>query len=335
MPTLVLSPAEVRKLLPMDTCIDLMAEALTTLGRDDAINPLRNGIRLPNDLGILGMMPGYMAQPHTFGLKVVSVFPGNHGTVYDSHQGVVVLFEMEHGCPVAILDASEITAIRTAAATGVATRLLAREDATDLAILGSGVQAGTHLEAMRVVRSIDTVRVYSPNVERLERFVTEARERHGVDVTATSSAQAAVDGADIICTTTSAREPVLLGEWIAPGSHINAVGSSVRFTRELDTDAVVRSRLFVDRLESALNEAGDFLFPKQEGAIDDDHIVGEIGDILLGKLAGRESPGEITLFKSLGLAVEDLAAADHVYQRAKAEGVGTTVDLGGLKHASA
>ena len=306
-----------------------------TLGRDDAINPLRNGIRLPNDLGILGMMPGYMAQPHTFGLKVVSVFPGNHGTDYDSHQGVVVLFEVEHGCPVAILDASEITAIRTAAATGVATRLMAREDASDLAILGSGVQAGTHLEAMRVVRDIDRVRVYSPNAERLERFVTEARERHGVDATATSSAQAAVDGADIICTTTSAREPVLLGEWIAPGSHINAVGSSVRFTRELDTDAVVRSRLFVDRLESTLNEAGDFLFPKQEGAIDDDHIVGEIGDILLGKLPGRESPDEITLFKSLGLAVEDLAAADYVYKRAEAEGVGTTVDLGGLKHASA
>jgi ornithine cyclodeaminase len=281
------------------------------------------------------MMPGYMVQPHTFGLKVVSVFPGNHGTDYDSHQGVVVLFEVEHGCPVAILDASEITAIRTAAATGVATRLLAREDARDLAILGSGVQAGTHLEAMHVVRTIDRVRVYSPNAVRLERFVTEARERHGIDVTATSSAQAAVDGADIICTTTSAREPVLLGEWIASGSHINAVGSSVRFTRELDTDAVVRSRLFVDRLESTLNEAGDFLFPKQEGAIDDDHIVGEIGDILLGKLPGRESPDEITLFKSLGLAVEDLAAADYVYKRAQAEGVGTTVDLGGLKHASA
>ncbi len=319
----------------MDVCIDLMAAALMTLGRGDAINPLRNGIRLPNDLGILGMMPGYMAQPHTFGLKVVSVFPGNHGTEYDSHQGVVVLFELEHGCPAAILDASEITAIRTAAATGVATRLLAREDASDLAILGSGVQAGTHLEAMRVVRDIARVRVYSPNTERLERFVTEARERHGIDVTATSAAQAAVDGADIICTTTSAREPVLLGDWIAPGSHINAVGSSVRFTRELDTDAVVRSRLFVDRLESTLNEAGDFLFPKQEGAIDDDHIVGEIGDILLGKLAGRESLEEITLFKSLGLAVEDLAAAHYVYKRAEAEGVGTTVDLGGLEHASA
>ena len=333
MPTRVLSPTEIRKLLPMDACVDLMAEALMTLGRDDAINPLRNGIRLPNDLGLLGMMPGYMEQPHTFGLKVVSVFPGNHGTDFDSHQGVVVLFEVEHGFPVAILDASEITAIRTAAATGVATRLLAREDASDLAILGSGVQAKTHLEAMRVVRNIDRVRVYSPNAERLERFVTEARERHGIDVTATSSAQAAVDSADIICTTTSAREPILMGQWIASGSHINAVGSSVRFTRELDTDAVVRSRLFVDRLESALNEAGDFLFPKQEGAIDDGHIVGEIGDILLGKLPGRESPDEITLFKSLGLAVEDLAAADYVYKRAEAEGVGTTVDLGGFKHA--
>lgn len=318
----------------MDVCIDLMAEALATLGRGDAVNPLRIGIRLPDDLGILGMMPGYLATPPTLGLKVVAVFPGNHGTAYDSHQGVVVLFETEHGVPQAILDASAITAIRTAGATGAATRLLARQDARVLAILGSGVQARTHLEAMRVVRDIDRVLVYSPTAEHRERFAREEGQRHGVPVHPAASAREAVEGADIICTTTSSREPVLEGDWIPPGCHVNAVGSSVRFTRELDTKAVVRSRLFVDRRESTVNEAGDFLFPKQEGAITDDHIVGEIGEILLGTLPGRRSAEEITLFKSLGLAVEDLAAARYVYQRAVAEGIGTQVELGGLKHAN-
>lgn len=335
MPALVLSQSEVRKLLPMETCIGLMEQALATLSKGDAINPLRQGIRLPDGLGILGMMPGYMPTPHALGLKVVAVFPGNHGTEYDSHQGIVLLFDVENGSPIAILDASEVTAIRTAAATGVATKLLAREDAHQLAILGSGVQAGTHLEAMCIVRNIESVRVYSPNTKNRERFARNATERLRIPVTPAESAQEAVDQADIICTTTSAAEPILLGDWISPGCHINAVGSSIRSARELDTAAVVRSRLFVDRIESTVNEAGDFLFPKQEGALTDDHIVGEIGDILLGKLGGRETPDEITLFKSLGVAVEDLAAAYFVFHAAKRDGVGTWVDLGGVKSATA
>jgi ornithine cyclodeaminase len=333
MSTLILSQADIRHLLPMGKCIELMAAALETLSRGDAVNPLRNGIRLPNDLGILGMMPGFMAEPQVLGLKVVAVFPGNHGTKYDSHQGVVVLFDTTHGMPIAILDASEITAIRTAAATGVATRLLAREDASDLAIVGSGVQARTHLEAMCVVRDITRVRVYSPNAERRERFAREQAAHHGVEITATESARAAVENADIVCTTTSSTEPVVNGEWIAPGCHVNAVGSSVRYARELDTEAVVRSRMFVDRTESTVNESGDFIIAKKEGAVDDDHIVGEIGDILLGKLDGRQTAEEITLFDSLGLAVEDLAAAYYVYHRALEEGSGTPVDIGGLAHA--
>ncbi len=312
----------------MDVCVELMTEALETLGRGEAINPLRWGMHVP-DLGLLGMMPGYLESPSVLGLKVVAVFPGNHGTEFDSHQGLVVLFETEHGLPVAIMDASEITAIRTAAASGVATRLLAREDAHDLAILGSGVQARTHLEAMLVVRDVGRARVYSRNEARRTAFAARESERHGIPVEAVESAREAVEGADLICTTTSAREPVVMGDWIAPGAHINAVGSSIRSTRELDTDAVAMSRLFVDRRESTVNEAGDFLFPKDEGAIDEGHIVGEIGEILLGEVNGRGSPDEITLFKSLGLAVEDLASAHYVLERACAEGVGTRVELGG------
>ncbi len=329
MTCLVISAAEVRQLLPMQQCVDLMADALMTLGRDEAINPLRHGIRLPGGLGILGLMPGQMNEPDTFGLKVVSVFPGNHGTAYDSHQGVVMLFETVHGSPVAIVDASEITAIRTAAASGVATRLLAREDASTLGVIGSGVQAKTHIEAMAAVRALRQVKVYSRNPARRERLSERAGTELGIPVTAVESAQLAVEGADIICTTTSSKDPVLLGDWIQDGCHVNAVGSSVRYTRELDTAAVLNARLFVDRMESTVNEAGDFLFPKQEGALDESHIVGEIGDILLGKLEGRTSADEITLFKSLGLAVEDLAAAHFVYNQAVAGSVGIRVELGG------
>ncbi len=297
------------------------------LGRGEALNPLRWAMHVPQVRGIVGLMPGYLGTPETLGLKAVTVFPGNHGTEYDSHQGFVLLFDTAHGTPLALVEASEITAIRTAAATGVATRLLAREDAGDLAILGSGVQARTHLEAMLLVRDIRRVRVYSPNTERRQAFARDESGRHGVTIESVESARAAVDGADLICTTTSARSPVLQGEWLASGAHVNAVGSSIASTRELDTRAVSRSRLFVDRIESTVNEAGDYLFPLKEEAIDRQHIVGEIGDILLGTLEGRRTPEEITLFKSLGLAVEDLAAAHHVFVTATEQGLGTKVEL--------
>lgn len=329
MTALVLDRSEVRRLLPMEVCIDLMADALRTLERGGAVNPLRTGLRLPGGQGLLGLMPGAMVTPEVFGIKVVAVMPGNHGTAYDSHQGVVVLFENRHGQPLAFVDASEITALRTAATSGLATRLLAREDAATLAILGSGVQARSHLEAMARVRDFRTVRVWSPTAENRQAFAAEAGVRYGIPVTAVASPEEAVRGADVVCTTTSAKEPILAGDWLAPGAHVNAAGSSIATARELDTAAVVRSRLFVDRRESTLNEAGDFLFPKREGAIGDDHIVAEIGEVLTGKSEGRRTDEEVTLFKSLGLAVEDLVSAHRVYQEALAEGVGTAVAIGG------
>ena len=328
METVVVSAQEVEELLPMDECIDLMAGTLETLGRGEGINPLRTGMLLPDNVGLLGLMPSYLADPPAVGIKVVTVFPGNHGTEFDSHQGAVLLFEMENGSLLAVIDASSITAIRTAATSGLATRLLAREDAGDLALLGTGVQGRTHLEAMLAVRPMRRVRAWSPTPERLERFADEQSSKHGIEVEAAASAEDAVRGADIICTVSSAKEPILLGAWIEAGAHINAAGSSVKFTRELDTAAVVKSRLFVDRRESTLNEAGDFLFPKQEGAIDDDHIVGEIGEILLGDCAGRQSDDEITLFKSLGLGVEDLASAHHIYKKAVERGIGVRAEFG-------
>ena len=280
------------------------------------------------------MMPGYLGSPEALGLKVVTVFPHNHGTPYDAHQGVVLLLDPRHGMPLAVMDASEVTAIRTAAVSGVATRLLAREQAADLAILGSGVQARTHLEAMLLTRKLRRVRVFSPNRRNREAFAAKEGQRHGVTVEPAASAREAVEGADLICTVTSSRDPVLCGEWLARGAHVNAVGSSIPTARELDTAAVVRSRLFVDRRESTLHEAGDFLIPKREGAIGDDHIVAEIGEILLERSEGRRNDEEITLFKSLGLAVEDLAAAHHVHREAGRQDVGQTVELGGLRDAA-
>lgn len=330
--TVILTQSEVRRLLPMRSCMDLMDEVLRSLGRGEGMNPLRSGMRLPSEKGILGLMPGVSGSPEALGLKVVTVFPGNHGTVYDSHQGLVVLFDTQHGLPTGILDASEITAIRTAAVSGVATSLLARKNTTTLAIIGSGVQARTHLEAMLLARRFTTVRVYSPTAANRDAFARNESSRHDIEVVAHGSVESAVAGADVICTVTSARNPVLKGAWIAPGAHINAVGSSVSSTRELNTTAVAMSRLYVDRRESTLNEAGDFLFAKADGVIDDDHIVAEIGEILLGRHPGRESDNEVTLFKSLGLAVEDLAAAHFVLERARAEGIGVRVPLGGMRH---
>jgi ornithine cyclodeaminase len=332
MKVLMINQAEVRQLLLMNECVDVMAEALKTLARGEAILPLRPVLWLPEKVGALGMMPSYLGDIQAMGLKVVSVFPGNHGTEYDSHMGAVMLFETKHGQLLAIVDASEITAIRTAGVSGVATRLLAREDAHHLAILGSGVQARTHLEAMLHARHIDSVRVWSRSTDHAKHFAERTSQRHNITVKFAPTVEEAVTGADIICTTTAAPEPILKGDWIATGTHINAVGSSVSFTRELDTPAVVKSRLFVDRRESTVNEAGDFLFPKKEGAITDDHILGEIGEILLGKVKGRGGADEITLFKSLGLAVEDLAAANHVYKKAVEAGLGIAVELGGGRH---
>ncbi len=328
---LLITQSEVQALLPMSDCTAAMQRALAALAAGEAGMPLRTVMWLPGRIGALGAMPAYLDSPRVFGLKVISVFPGNHGTEFDSHQGAVMLFEAAHGRPLAIVDATAITAIRTAATSGVATKVLARRDAGDLAILGSGTQARTHLEAMLLTRRIRRVRVWSRTPAHAARFAEEESRRWSIAVEPVATAREAVVEADLICTTTSSADPVLLGEWLAPGAHINAVGSSVPSARELDTAAVARSRLFVDRRESALNEAGDILMPMQEGAIGDEHIVGEIGEVLLGRVAGRTSDHEITLFKALGLAVEDVAAVQQVYARALETGAGTAVELGGRR----
>jgi ornithine cyclodeaminase/alanine dehydrogenase-like protein (mu-crystallin family) len=316
----VLDEADVRRLLPMPECIEVMATALASLARGEVHNPLRFVVRPPGESSLLGLMPAHRGGPAPlWGLKSVAVFPGNAARRLDLHQGFVALFDGETGETRAILNAGALTAVRTAAVSAVATRLLAAPDARTLAILGAGIQAKAHLEAMRAVKELERVVAWSRTSGRV------TAELPGVEEVA--SAEDAVRTADLLVTATSAAEPIVARGWLLPGAHLNAAGSSVPTTRELDTATMRDAALFVDRRESTLNEAGDYLFAAREGAIGPDHIRAEIGDVLIGSAAGRRDPEELTVFKSLGLAVEDLAAAEHVLQRAEAEGAGTVVSL--------
>ncbi|HET6494456.1 MAG TPA: ornithine cyclodeaminase family protein [Thermoleophilia bacterium] len=330
MKVLIADQKLVTELLPMEEAIPVMREALTMLAGGDVVMPLRSMLALPQGDAVMGLMPSYLGGLEAVGVKVVAAFPANFGTEYDTHQGVVLFFDTERGLLRAIVDATSITALRTAAVSGLVTDLLARPDAGDLAIIGAGTQAHTHLQAMRAVRPVRRVRVYSVPAESAAEFAERESRLTGLPVEAIETAEEAVAGADLICTTTTATEPVVQGAWVSPGAHVNAVGAYTPATRELDSALVAQARLYADRRESLLSEAGEFLIPKGEGLIGDEHIVGEIGEVLTGRAPGRTSPDEITLFKSLGIAIEDLAAAHRVYEIAREKDLGTWVEIGGL-----
>lgn len=325
--TLLVPHQEVDRLLPMPECIDLMGETLASLSRGEALLPLRTVIRLSGGRNAFATMPAVLGR--SIGAKVITVFPDNEGTPWDSHIGVVLYFDDLHGRLLAIIDASRVTAIRTAAVSGVATRCLAVAGADDLAILGSGTQARTHLDAMLAVRPVARLRIWSRSADNRERFATYARDRHpSLDIKVSSSAEDAVRDASIVCTATSSRDPILRGDWLAPGAHLNVIGASLPTAREVDAAAVARSRFYVDRTESVLAEGGAFLMARAEGAVDDDHIVGELGELVLGTITGRTSDRDVTMFKSVGLAVEDVACARFIHQRATAGGGGHWIHLG-------
>jgi ornithine cyclodeaminase len=313
MKILILNEHEVTQMLTMPECIRVMEEALADLARGKVTNPLRNVIRAEGATGFFGLMPAFRGD---YGLKEVCVFPGNPARGLDIHLGGVLLHSGETGQLLAVMNASAITAIRTAAVSAVATKLLAREDAHVLAILGAGVQAKSHLEAIPAVRKIDEVRIFSRSEEKARQLATGNRKL-------AKSAEEAVRGADIVVTATSSKEPVLKLEWIKPGAHINAVGSSVKTSRELDSETVKAAALFVDSRESTMNESGDYLM----AGVGPEHIRAELGEILIGKAKGRASKDEITLFKSLGLAIEDLASAQFLFGEAKQLGSGTWVEF--------
>ncbi len=334
MDVLIADQKLVTELLPMSEAVAVMRDALRRLREPDTLLPLRDVVALPGGERVLSLMPAYLGGAGTLGVKVITGFPANFGGEYDTHQGVVLVFDDDHGRLRAIVDATSITAIRTAAVSGVATDLLAAPGAGDLALIGAGTQAHTHLAAMACVRPLRRVRVFSLPAGSAEEFARREERGTGLTVEVAGSAEEAVRGADIVCTVTTATEPVLRGEWLAPGAHINAVGAYSPTTRELDTRAVARARLYVDRREATRSEAGEFLLAQAEGAIGDDHIVGEIGEVLTGAAPGRGAPDEITLFKSLGLAVEDLAAARHVLDKARERGAGAWLEIGGRRFGS-
>ena len=328
MKILILNSRQIKQLLSIVDCIELMADALSALARDEVHQPLRTIVRPANARGLLGLMPAYRGGEHgAFGLKAICVFPENPAQGKDAHQGAVTLFSRETGELLALMNASEITAIRTAAVTAVATRLLAREDAHDLAIIGSGVQARTHLPALACVRTIKRARVVARNFDHAQQFVDEMQPGFPFPIEPVRENEEAVRGADLIVTATSSLEPVINKDWISSGAHVNAIGTHAPNSREIDGGTMAASRIFVDRRESALNESGDYLLAAKEGLVTPDSIVAEIGELLTGKKDGRTSESEITLFKSLGLAIEDVACADYLYRKARAQNVGSWVDF--------
>jgi ornithine cyclodeaminase/alanine dehydrogenase-like protein (mu-crystallin family) len=329
MRVLVLSHDDVRETLTPAACLEAMAEVLAARARGEAYMPLRSVMRAPGAAGLMGLMPAWRGggeSQATFALKAVCLMPGNPARGLDAHQGVVALFDGETGQTTAILDASAITAIRTAAVTALATRVLARADAHELAIIGAGVQAAAHIEALLAVRDFKAVRVYAPTADHVRAVIDGAGA--GVQISAAASAEDAVRGADVVVTVTNSREPVLRRAWLAPGAHVNAVGASTPASREIDVETVAAAALFADSRESLHNEAGEYQLALREGAIPgEDHVRAELGEVLAGLRPGRDDDDELTLFRSLGLAVEDLAAAEVAVAAARRLGRGTEVEL--------
>jgi alanine dehydrogenase len=293
--SLTLNEAEVRRLLRMEDLIPAVARALADLSAGRVVQPVRTVLPIPEHQGFFGVMPAYAG---ALGAKLVTFYPNNEGI--PTHHALIVLFRPETGEPLAIIDGRLITEMRTAAASAVATQLLARHEASVLAILGSGVQARSHLEALRQVRSFQEVRVWSP------RNAKSFAKQFGVQPA--RSAEEAVRGADVVTVATTSTTPVLLGEWLSPGAHVNAVGATRPDWRELDDETLHRARLFVDSREAATRESGDVIAAA--------HVSAELGEVITGMRPGRTTTEEITLFKSVGVAVEDVVSADLVYRRA-------------------
>jgi ornithine cyclodeaminase len=303
---------EVRRRLTYAACIPLMREAMIAFSGGRTRQLLRSIIPLADD-NLFGVMPGALGVDAPFGAKLISVYPGNFAKGGPSHQGLIVLFDPRSGAPVCAVDAGEVTAIRTAAATAMATDVLARAGAARLTLLGYGEQASQHLAAIRQVRDIASVVVWGRHAERASAFAARMRDEHNLAVDVAGDARAAVAGADIVCTLTPATEPILNGAWLLPGVHVNLVGAGHAGQAEADSELVARARFIVDSREGVLAQGGEFLRAKAAGRVNDSHIAGEIGEVLAGETAGRLSDDEITAYKSLGHVAQDLVSAWALY----------------------
>jgi ornithine cyclodeaminase len=320
---LVITAAEVEALLPMTAAIEAMRSAMTQVSQRRTVLPLRQFMAIPDAPGKLAVMPGYIADPPLFGVKTVAKYTHPPGSPHGSHVGIVQLFDAETGLLLAIIEGGTLTAIRTAAASALATDALARPDARRLAIIGTGEQARRHVTAMAAVRPIDHVSIWGRNAAHALSFAASLDLPSRVAATV----EAAVADADIVCTTTPAVEPILFGAAMRPGTHVNLVGSAIPSTAEADVALVRASEFYVDYREAALAQAGELRNAIAAGAVTGDHIRGEIGEVLLGSAPGRSSASAITVYKSLGVTAQDLAAGDAVLRAARAAGMGRDIDL--------
>lgn len=319
---LLLTERDVKAVLPMPDLIAAMEQALAAYSTGRAVQPVRTVIDVADHHGLLAVMPAALGEPGALGAKLVTVYHRNHERGLPSHLASIVLLDPETGEIVALMDGRYVTEARTGAVSAVSVRYLARPDARTLAIIGSGVQARSHLEAIRHVRDLAEVRVWSPTALSREAFAFEMGPATGLSVRAMPTAALAVQGADLIVLATASRTPVIDSDDVAPGAHIAAVGACRPTEREMPTALVARARVYVDSRAGALREAGDLLLPMEEGAIGDTHIAGELGELVAGRVSGRRDVTDVTIFKSLGMATEDIVAARLVRERAIAAGLG-------------
>ena len=321
----ILNPQAVVDCLPMGPCIALMRKAFTQVSEGRTAQPIRAMVRNRDQTGVMGWMPGYVDEPKRLGIKTVTIFPGVAALGIKSHQGLVLLFEAETGKMLAACDAAEITGIRTAAASAAATDALARKDAKTLSIFGLGEQAATHLQSMALVRTFERALVWGRDAAKTQAFVQAHASACPFPLEAVATPEAAA-GSDVLCLVSGAPEPFFKGAWLKPGQHLNVVGSSIPTTAEVDHDTVARSRVFVDYRDSALLLAGELRRAFEAGVVTPDHIAGEVGEVLIGKVPGRRGPDDITLFKSLGMAAEDVLSADYILAEAERKNAGVVVD---------
>jgi ornithine cyclodeaminase/alanine dehydrogenase-like protein (mu-crystallin family) len=317
-----LSEQDLRIVLTMRDLIGAMEDALVRYSRREVAQPLRSIVEIGMQKAFFGVMPAFIPDLPALGTKVVTVFPSNTAAGLPTHLATILLLDPMTGELLAVVDGRFITEARTAAASAVSVKLLARQDASRLAILGSGVQARSHLEAIGLVRDLSAVRVWSPTAANCAAFAREMQPRCSAPIIPAASAQDAVEGADLVVLVTASRHAVVRQEWIRAGAHVCAVGACRPNHREMDSALVANARLFVDSRTGALAEAGDIVIPIAEGAFDESHIAGELGEVAAGTVTGRQSDTETTIFKSLGMAVEDVAAAQLAYTKAAERGLG-------------
>ena len=323
----LLTEQHVHSLLPMTDLISAMESALAKFSAGEVLQPVRTVLTVGPTKAYFGLMPAFVPSPANLGAKLVTVFGENHARGLPSHLATILLLDPETGSLIALMDGRYITEARTAAVSAVSARFLANANASKLALIGTGVQARSHLEALQHVRQIKEVRVWSPRPQSREQFIDDMSPKFSIPIRDCATAEAAVAGADLVVIATSSKTPVVEAAWVANGAHVMCVGACRPDQREMAPALVKRARLYVDSRAAALVESGDVVMNIADGLFDKSHVRGEVGELVLGRASGRGAESDVTIFKSLGMAVEDVVAADLVFRRASETGAGTELTL--------